>query len=69
MLQEEIGEMKLIMCNQMKPLPDKLQLDIMWAVATSTSIETGTRPHYGFAKMLYDELNDIQPPVPLGEKE
>ena len=39
----------------MKPLPDKLQLDIMWSVATSTSIETGTRPHYGFAKMLYDE--------------
>ena len=26
----------------MKPLPDKLQLDIMWSVATSTSIETGT---------------------------
>jgi hypothetical protein len=52
----------------MKPLPDKLQLDIMWAVATSTSIETGTRPHYGFAKMLYDELNDIPPPVKLGDK-
>jgi len=53
----------------MKPLPDKLQLDIMWSVATSTSIETGTRPHYGFAKMLYDELNDIPPLVKLGEKE
>ena len=52
----------------MKPLPDKLQLDIMWSVATSTSIETGTRPHYGFAKMLYDELNDIPPLVKLGEK-
>ena len=26
----------------MKELPNKLQLDIMWAVATSTSIETGT---------------------------
>ena len=49
----------------MKPLPDKLQLDIMWSVATSTSIETGTRPHYGFAKMLYDELNNIPPPVTL----
>ena len=49
----------------MKPLPDKLQLDIMWAVATSTSIETGIRPHYGFAKMLYDELNDIKPPVEI----
>ena len=49
----------------MKPLPDKKELDIMWAVATSTSIETGTRPHYGFAKMLYDELNDIKPLVGL----
>ena len=49
----------------MKPLPDKKELDIMWTVATSTSIETGTRPHYGFAKMLYDELNDIKPPVGL----
>ena len=39
----------------------------MWTVATSTSIETGTRPHYGFAKMLYDELNDIKPPVGLNE--
>ena len=49
----------------MKELPDKLQLDIMWTVATSSSIETGTRPHYGFAKMLYDELNDIKPRVEL----
>jgi hypothetical protein len=51
----------------MKNLPDKLQLDIMWSVATSTSIETGTRPHYGFAKMLYDELNDIKPIVGLAD--
>jgi len=51
----------------MKKLPDKRELDIMWTVATSTSIETGTRPHYGFAKMLYDELNDIKPPVGLNE--
>jgi hypothetical protein len=49
----------------MKELPDKRELDIMWTVATSSSIETGTRPHYGFAKMLYDELNDIKPPVGL----
>ncbi len=42
----------------MKNLPDKLQLDIMWTVATSTSIETGTRPHYGFADLLYDYLTD-----------
>ncbi len=42
----------------MKPLPNKRELDIMWTVATSTSIETGTRPHYGFADMLYDYLTD-----------
>ena len=49
----------------MKPLPDKRELDIMWTVATSTSIETGTRPHIHFARMLYDEFNDIKPPVGL----
>jgi len=49
----------------MKPLPDKKELDIMWTVATSTSIETGTRPHYGFADLLYDYLIDRQPPVGL----
>jgi len=42
----------------MKPLPDKKHLDIMWTVATSGSIETGTRPHYGFADLLYDYLTD-----------
>lgn len=42
----------------MKPLPNKRELDIMWTVATSTSIETGTKPHYGFADMLYDYLTD-----------
>jgi len=42
----------------LKPLPDKKSLDIMWTVATSTSIETGTRPHYGFAELLYDYLTD-----------
>lgn len=52
----------------MNKLPDKLQLDIMWAVATSSAIETGTRPHIRFAKLLYDELNNIKPPVELGPK-
>ena len=42
----------------MKEFPDKKQLDIMWTVATSSSIETGTRPHYGFANLLYDYLTD-----------
>jgi len=42
----------------MKTLPDKKQLDIMWTVATSGALETGTRPHYGFADLLYDYLAD-----------
>jgi hypothetical protein len=42
----------------MKPLPPKHELDIFWTVATSTSIETGTRPYYGFAYLLYDYLTD-----------
>lgn len=48
-------------------LPDKLQLDIMWAVATSSAIETGTRPHHIFAKLLYNDLMNIKPPVGLGD--
>ena len=51
----------------MKQLPDKLQLDIMWSVATSSAIETRERPHLIFAKLLYNELNDIQPRVRLKE--
>lgn len=51
----------------MKPLPEKFDLDIMWAVATSSSIETDTRPHIIFAKLLYNEINDIKPPVGLAE--
>ena len=46
----------------MKNLPDKKALDIMWTVATSASLETGTRPHYGFADLLYDYLTDKQFP-------
>lgn len=42
----------------MKPLPDKKQLDIFWTVATSGALETGTRPHHGFADLLYDYLTD-----------
>jgi hypothetical protein len=49
----------------MKTLPNKKQLDIMWTVATSGSIETGTRPHYGFADLLYDYLTDKKPRVGL----
>jgi hypothetical protein len=46
-------------------LPDKNQLNIMWAVATSSAIETGTRPHHIFAMLLYNDLMNIKPPVGL----
>ncbi len=46
-------------------LPDSKTLNIMWAVATSTSLETGTRPHLLFAKMLYDDFTNKKPPVTL----
>jgi hypothetical protein len=42
----------------MKELPSKKDLDIFWTVATSGSLETGTRPHHGFADLLYDYLTD-----------
>jgi len=47
----------------MKTLPNKHDLDMMWTVATSGSLETGTRPHYGFAEMLYDYFTDTPPQV------
>jgi hypothetical protein len=46
------------MMENPKPIPDKDHLDIMWTVATSGSLETGIRPHYGFAQLLYDYLID-----------
>jgi len=49
----KIGTVKMT-----KPLPDKKELDILWAVATSGALETNTRPHHGFADLLYDYLTD-----------
>jgi hypothetical protein len=49
----------------MKPLPDNKTLNIMWSVATSSAIETRERPHLIFAKLLYNELNDIPPLIGL----
>jgi hypothetical protein len=46
-------------------LPDDKQLNIMWSVATSSAIESGTRPHVIFAKLLYNDLMNIKPPVGL----
>lgn len=46
-------------------LPDDRTLDIMWSVATSSAIETDTRPHIIFAKLLYNEVMDIKLDVGL----
>jgi hypothetical protein len=51
----------------MKPLPDDKTLNILWAVATSSAIECGTRPHIIFARLLYNDLTDTKLPVGLGE--
>lgn len=42
----------------MKPLPDKLNLDIFWTVATSSAIESREKPHRIFAKLLYSALSE-----------
>ena len=52
----------------MKELPDKRELDIMWAVATSSAIETREKPHLIFAKLLYNDLTDKDTGVKLGDK-
>lgn len=51
----------------MNTLPDNKTLDIMWSVATSSAIETNERSHIIFAKLLYNRLMNIKPPVSLYE--
>ena len=51
----------------MKKLPDKKELDIIWTVATSSAIESGTRPHLIFARLLYYELSDEGFPYKLAD--
>jgi hypothetical protein len=58
----------LLVVGLMKEFPNKRELDIMWTVATSSAIETRQKPHLIFAKLLYDELAGIEPPVKLGPK-
>ena len=52
----------------MKTLPDKMQLRIMWTVATSSAIETRQPAYEIFAKLLYDELTNKKPLVTLGDE-
>jgi hypothetical protein len=53
--------------NTTPKMPTIDELNIMWAVATSSAIETGTRSHHIFARLLYNDLMNIQPPVGLKE--
>ena len=48
-------------------MPTEYDLNIMWAVATSSAIETRQKPHIIFAKLLYNEINDIKPIVGLAD--
>lgn len=48
-------------------MPTDYDLNIMWAVATSSAIETGTRPHHIFARLLYNDIMEIKPIVGLAD--
>jgi hypothetical protein len=53
--------------NTTPKMPTDYDLNIMWAVATSSAIETRQKPHIIFAKLLYNEINDIKPIVGLAD--
>jgi hypothetical protein len=53
--------------NTTPKMPTEYDLNIMWAVATSSAIETRQKPHIIFAKLLYNEINDIKPIVGLAD--
>jgi hypothetical protein len=53
--------------NTTPKMPTDYDLNIMWAVATSSAIECNDRPHIIFAKLLYNEINDIKPIVGLAD--
>jgi hypothetical protein len=51
----------------MMNFPTEKELNILWAVATSSSLESGQRPHHIFARLLYNDLMDIKPIVGLAD--
>lgn len=53
----------------MKTLPDKHELRVLWAVATSCAIESRQPAYEIFAKLLYNDLSDEEFPVKLGGKD
>ena len=50
----------------MKVLDDK-NLNMMWNVATSSSLESGTPPHEIFARLLYNRIVKEAPKVEVYE--
>jgi len=50
----------------MKVLDDK-NLNMMWNVATSSSLESGTPPHEIFARLLYNRIVKETPKVEENE--
>jgi hypothetical protein len=48
-------------------MPTDYDLNIMWAVATSSSLESGQRPHHIFARLLYNDIMEIKPIVGLAD--
>ena len=53
--------------NTTPKMPTDYDLNIMWAVATSSSLESGQRPHHIFARLLYNDLMEIKPIVGLAD--
>ena len=53
--------------NTTPKMPTDYDLNIMWAVATSSSLESGQRPHHIFARLLYNDIMEIKPIVGLAD--
>ncbi len=53
--------------NSMMKLPEDKELNIIWSVATSSSIESGTRPHLIFARLLYSKITNQKLCVELAD--
>jgi hypothetical protein len=53
--------------NTTPKMPTDYDLNIMWAVATSSAIETRQKPHIIFARLLYNDFMNIKPIVGLAD--
>jgi hypothetical protein len=53
--------------NNTPKMPTNYDLNIMWAVATSSAIETREKPHLIFARLLYYDITNSGPDVKLAD--